>query len=97
MIPARSAFMTSRTIVQCPGAASGAGVQCGDIMNCVSLREGKITRTAVLLGEMWHPTNWSAGRVFICMAKSHGNTFCPVANVFFFFPTAEHVGIVHPS
>ena len=51
MIPARSAFMTSRTIVQCPGAASGAGVQCGDIMNCISPREGKITRTAVLLGE----------------------------------------------
>ena len=54
MIPARSVFMTSRTIVQCPGAASGAGVQCGDIMNCVSPREGKITRTAVLLlGKMW--------------------------------------------
>ena len=66
-IPYRAMCMTSRARVQCPGTATGAAVQCtGDIVNFVYLCDTKITRTAVLLGEImvshkpeWHLPIWS--------------------------------------
>ena len=50
--------MTSHTRVQCTGTAAGVGVQCGDIMSCVSLCKAKNIGTAALLGAKWHNTDW---------------------------------------
>ena len=51
-IPYRAVCMTSCARVQCPGTVIGAAVQGGDIVNYVYLFDAKITRTAVLLGEI---------------------------------------------
>ena len=58
MIPYHVVCMTWCASVQCPWTATGAAVQCVDIVNCVPLCEAKITGTAVSLEEI-HPTNRS--------------------------------------